>query len=59
MTEEVSQYFANEIVCGAKLVIDIRTQSRIGGERMDLRKGIAYWEENAVDLRVFVLKGGR
>jgi hypothetical protein len=56
MTEEITQDFANEVVCGAEFVIDIGTKGRVSDKGRNLRKSIAYREENAVDLGVFVFK---
>jgi hypothetical protein len=55
MTEEVAQYIANKVVCGAKFCVDVRTEGWVVREQRYLRNSVAYRQENAVDLGVFVL----
>ena len=56
MAEEVSQNFTDETICGAKLIVDIRTQAGFSGESRYLRECVAYGKEDTIDLRVFILK---
>ena len=54
MSEEVAQDLSDTAIHGAKFILNVRVDSRLGGQVGYLRQSITDGQKNAVNLSVFV-----